>query len=99
MMGWAMDISFAQSVSVPADVLCRELNGELVLLDLDGETYFGLDEVGARMRAVLTTSDSIQAAHETLLDEYDVAPDVLKRDITELVQKLVAHRLLELSNG
>lgn len=94
-----MDLSFGQSVSVPADVLCRELDGELVLLDLDGETYYGLDEVGTRMWTVLTTSDSIQAAYETLLDEYDVAPDDLHRDMAQLVEELVANRLLELNSG
>ena len=94
-----MDFSFAQSVSVPADVLFREVDGEAVLLNLDSENYLGLDEVGTRMWAVLTTSDSVQAAYETLLSEYDVAPDVLHRDMDKLVQELVAYGLLELNNG
>ena len=93
-----MDVSFAQSVSVPTGVLFRELDGEAVLLNLDSEAYLGLDEVGTRMWAVLTTSDSVQAAYETLLAEYDVAPDVLHRDIAKLVRELAAHGLLELSN-
>ena len=93
-----MDVSFAQSVSVPTGVLFRELDGEAVLLNLDSEAYLGLDEVGTRMWTVLTTSDSVQAAYETLLAEYDVAPDVLHRDIAKLVRELAAHGLLELSN-
>ncbi len=99
MIGQTMDLRPAQRVSVPADVLFRELDGESVLLNLDSENYFGLDQVGTRMWAVLTTSDSVQAACETLLAEYDVAPDALYGDMAKLVEELVAHGLLELSDG
>ena len=94
-----MGFSFAQSVSVPADLLFREVDGEAVLLNLDSENYLGLDEVGTRMWVVLTTSDSVRAAYETLPAEYEVAPDVLHRDMAKLVQELVAHGLLEFSSG
>jgi hypothetical protein len=49
-------------VAIGADVLVRELQGELVLLNLKSETYFGLDEVGTRMWSVLTSTPSIRAA-------------------------------------
>ena len=94
-----MDVSFSQKVSSPEDVLFRDMGGESVLLNLDNENYYGLDEVGTRMWDVLTTSTSIQTAYETLLAEYDVAPEVLQQDITRLVEDLVAQGLLELSDG
>ena len=94
-----MDVSFSQKVSTPEDVLFRDLGGESVLLNLDNENYYGLDEVGTRMWDVLTTSTSIQTAYDTLLAEYDVAPEVLQQDITRLVEDLVAQGLLELSDG
>jgi len=94
-----MDVSFSQKVSTPEDVLFRDLGGESVLLNLDNENYYGLDEVGTRMWDVLTTSTSIQTAYDTLLAEYDVAPEVLQQDITRLVEDLVVQGLLELSDG
>ncbi len=33
---------------IPASVLSQEVNGETVLLDLQGEGYFGLNAVGTR---------------------------------------------------
>ena len=85
-------------VVVPADVLVRELDGESVILNLKSERYFGLDEVGTRIWAVLSTSESIQSAYEMLLSEYDVDGEQLRRDMQELVEQMVAHGLVEVSD-
>ena len=55
--------------------------------------------VGTRMWDALTSSDSIQAAYEKLLNEYDVSADKLREDLSELVGKLVAKGLLEARDG
>ena len=94
-----MSLSFDQRISVPADVLVQELEGESVLLNLRSERYFGLDEVGTRMWAVLSKSESIQQAYDTLLAEYEVEPDVLRRDLLNLIDKLIEHGLVEIGNA
>ena len=90
-------ISFASKVTAPDSVLIRELEGEAVLLNLDNETYYGLDEVGTRMWAVVTTAPSIAAAHAALLQEYDVAPDQLASDLRVWIGQLVDNGLLILA--
>jgi hypothetical protein len=77
----------------------QDVEGESVLLNLDTQCYFALDQVGTRMWAVLTAAASIQEACEVLLAEYDVAPDVLREDMEELIGQLVENSLLELSDG
>ena len=94
-----MTLSFTARVTVPPDVLFRQLDQEAVILNLDSELYFGLDAVGTDMWRALTTSDSIQAAHEKLLDEYDVAPEALRSDLEELVEKLAADGLLTITDS
>lgn len=94
-----MSTIFSQRVSVPDDVLVRELDGESVLLNLESETYYGLDELGTRVWAHLTRAASIEAAYQALLAEYDVDGQRLRRDLEDLVSELVAHGLLELRDG
>ena len=90
-----MCIAFTKKVSIPPDVLVQELAGESVLLNLDGGRYFGLDAMGTRFWQRLTASESIQAAYEALLAEYDDAePDLVRRDLDELLEKLVKHGLV-----
>jgi Coenzyme PQQ synthesis protein D (PqqD) len=84
-----MQISFSDRVRVPDDVLISQLQEESVILNLDSERYFGLDDVGTRMLSVLSTSDSIEAAYESLLAEYDVDSHVLRQDLLALVENLL----------
>jgi hypothetical protein len=92
-----MAFSSSKRITVPADVLVQDLGGEAVLLNLAGGRYFGLDEVGTRMWQVLTSSESVQAAYESLLSEYEVPPERLQQDLKELLDKLVAHGLVLVS--
>ena len=91
-----MTLILSQRVSVPDNILMRELDGESVILDLDSENYFGLDDIGTRMWQLLASSGSIQEAYNTLLLEYDVEPQQLQQDMEELVNKLVANELLRI---
>ena len=92
-----MSISFAERLILPQDVLISNVQGESVLLNLNSERYFGLDEVGTRMLSVLTTSNSIQTAYEALLEEYDVENEALRRDLADLIDRLVDQGLLEVA--
>src|SRR5688572_26167808 len=94
----AMTISFSDRVTVPDDVLISHLQEESVILNLDSERYFGLDDVGTRFLSALTTSESIEAACEQLSEEYDVDNDVLRRDLLALVEDLVNKGLLISNN-
>lgn len=94
-----MSVPFEQRVVVPDHVMFRELDGEAVILDLESECYFGLDEVGTRMWLTLTASASIAAAFEQLVGEYDVDPGRLRADLDELVATLLDRGLVEAGDG
>jgi hypothetical protein len=87
--------SLTSQVRFPADVMFREVAGQSVLLNLKSECYFGLDEVGTRIWSLLSECGSIQATYEALLAEYDAAPEVLRRDLLELIGKLAEQGLIE----
>lgn len=88
-------MSFRDRVKVPDEVLISGLQGESVILNLNSERYFGLDEVGTRMMSVLSESDSIQAAYEKLLEEYDVEDEVLRKDLISIIEQMVEQGLAE----
>lgn len=90
------EVRFEARVSAPSQVVSRALEGELVLLNLETETYFGLDEVGTRMWEVLTACPSIEGAYDQLASEYAIDAATLRRDLADLVEDLVRHGLVEL---
>ena len=93
-----MPISYTQRVSVPENVLFREVGDEAALVNLNESMYFGLDDVGTSMWKALTTSSSIQEACDALLEEYEVEPAVLQTELNRLLEELMEHGLLKLDN-
>lgn len=87
-----------QQLIAPKHVMFRELAGEAVLLNLQNEMYYGLDEVGTRMWKLLTTCESIQAAVNIMLEEFEVAPDILEQDVARMIREMQEQGLLETVN-
>ncbi len=81
-------------VAVAPDVVFRQVSGEAVILDLASEHYYGLDETGTRMWLLLAEHGDLAAVRARLLEEYEVAPEVLERDLAELVRRLLDEGLL-----
>jgi Coenzyme PQQ synthesis protein D (PqqD) len=92
-------VVFSDKVNVPAHVLVRFLDKEAVLLNIETERYFGLDETGARMWQLATTSANIDAAYQALLNEYDVDGGMLRAHLSELLEKLADNGLLTMTSS
>jgi hypothetical protein len=89
-------LTFKDRAAAPKHVLVRPLDQESVLLNLETERYFGLDETGTRMWQLVTTRPNIDAAYQELLAEYEVQPELLREHLMELVGHLVEHGLLQI---
>ena len=91
-----MKFSFSDRVEVPDHVLVRLLGKELVLLNLDAECYYSLDEIGASIWQVLTAAPNIQFVYEQLLGEFDVEVEPLHQNLSEFLGQLVDSGLLRI---
>jgi hypothetical protein len=79
-----------------AHVLFQPVAEGGVLLDTRSETYFGLNAVGARVCELLPRHSSLDALCAELGREYaDVPAEMLRADVLELLDELVALGLLE----
>ena len=92
-------VSLTDRVIVPSHVLVRFLDKESVLLNIETERYFGLDETGTRMWQLVTAAPSVEVAYQQLLEEYDVAPELLRDHFTELLARLVENGLLQVASS
>ena len=77
-----------QTVQVLPDVLSQEVSGETVLLDLNNENYFGLNEVGTRIWQLLQEQDNLEKIYDVLLDEYEVDAKQLRTDFDDIINQL-----------
>ncbi len=89
------EFTLAITLRIPEGVLSQDLAGETVLLNLNTSAYFGLDLMGTRLWQLVKEGRSLRAIYDVLLQEYDVAPEVLQRDLFKLVRTLQDEGLLE----
>jgi hypothetical protein len=89
-----MPNSHLHRLSQPPNVLLQDLNGDAVLLNLSNGQYYGLDENSYHMYKALLAGESVQAAYESLLGEYEVEPSRLKKDLDQFLVHLLENGLL-----
>jgi len=77
-----------QNITLSPEVISQEVSGETVLLDLESENYFGLDEVGTRIWQLIKETNDLQAIYQTLLAEYDVSEERLQQDLDTLLGEI-----------
>ncbi len=73
-------------------VLCRIVEEEAVLLDLDSGQYYGLNNVGTRIWQLLGAGHSASSICELVVQEFEVAE--AEADVEALIKMLLAKRLL-----
>lgn len=86
-------------IDVPEDVIFHEVEGETVLLDLSRGTYYGFDGVATRMWKALLGSSSISEACAKLLEEFEVEPETLQKDLEVFLEKLETRGLARRVDG
>jgi len=77
-----------------SSVLSRELGGETVLLNLESGVYYGLDAIGTRVWNLLAQGHALADVCSIMVEEYDVPPETLQRDLMTLVDELCDKQLL-----
>ena len=92
-------MNLTDKVSIPAQVMARQVGEETVILDLASGTYFGLDPVGARIWELLGEGRALADVCEVMLDEYEVSRDELERDLSELLDTLVDKGLTKIESA
>ena len=86
-----------QKVTFAETVFAQEVDGEMVLLDMESENYFGLDEVGTAIWQAMQEYGTLQEVLNALLEQYEVEPEVLENDLEDFVGKLVESGLVEVT--
>ena len=78
-----------------SSAMARRVDDDLVILDVDSGNYFGLNDVGDliwnRLESDCSRDDLVDAVVET----FDVTREAADRDITELVEQLIASGLVD----
>ena len=90
-------MNLSDKITIPAQVMARQVGQETVILDLASGTYFGLDPVGARIWQLMVEGKTFAEVCEAMLAEYDVTAEKIELDVLALVQELSAKQLISVA--
>ena len=81
-------------LNISPGVIFEELEGEAVLLRLEGGTYYKLNHSGTRIWALIQEHGETSAIEDVLISEYSLDPQVARRDVAALVEELEGQGLI-----
>jgi hypothetical protein len=90
-------MTLSDRVEIPPQVMTRTVGEEVVMLDLAGGTYFGLDPIGARIWELMADGKTLGEIRDQMLAEYEVTPEELERDILRLADELNGQGLIQVA--
>jgi Coenzyme PQQ synthesis protein D (PqqD) len=87
------------AIRIRKDVVFRDLEGELILLNLATGVYFGLDPVGTRIWALIDNGRTADEIVGVITAEYEVDADACRADLARFLAALRDNDLVELDDG
>jgi hypothetical protein len=89
-----MSSSLPRRVIPVKEVLFQPIAEGAVVLHMQTEVYYSLDDVGTRIWQLLEAHQDVNTVIEHLLAIYDVDEAVLRQDLADLIAKLHADGLI-----
>jgi hypothetical protein len=83
-----------QNFSFAPDVVVQVINGEALILKLQEEEVFSLNETGARVAQLIGDGYSLDRVIDTLTSEYATAKADVEREVNDLLQALLSRGLV-----
>jgi hypothetical protein len=92
-------ITIETIVSVAADQVSCELEGEAAILNLANGAYHGLDPVGLAVWNLIASPIAVSQIVDAMITQYDVDRACCERDLLALLAKLDERGLIQISDG
>lgn len=84
-----MNISTLQLFIRNPDIIASEIDKEMVMMDQDFESYFGLQAIGTEVWNLLEAPNSLEKIAANLVERYDVSTEQCIDDLKPLIADLI----------
>jgi hypothetical protein len=84
------------TIVATSEIVSADLDGEVVMLNVQDGTYYGLDGVGVAIWKLIQQPTPVRQILDSLLTEYQVERGSCERDLMELLKDLAVHGLVKI---
>ena len=86
----------ASVIARSSELVCSDIDGEIVMMSIENGKYYGLDEVGSRIWEILEKPLPIADIIDQLLLNYEVEQATCEEDVMHFLQQLDDDDMLEI---
>lgn len=89
-----MEIADDTTFAIRDDVISEEIEDELVVLDLEGDVYFSLNDVGRLIWEAISDGKTFSEVVDAICETYDVERDRASEDAVAFLEDTLDRELL-----
>lgn len=78
------------------EVLASNLDDEVVMMNLESDSYYGMNAVGSRIWDLLERPLAVAELCAKLQEEFDVDDETCQRDVLPFIQKTIDEKLVRI---
>lgn len=87
-------IDQTQTYQLANNISFTELDDEMVLLNLNSGSYFGLNKTGIDILKLLIEGETVAEITPQLSEKYSIASEIMNDDINALINQLIDNKLI-----
>ncbi|MBP0011911.1 MAG: lasso peptide biosynthesis PqqD family chaperone [Roseofilum sp. SBFL] len=95
-MGSNQTITLTQKLVRNPDILASNLEDELVMMNIESDSYYGTNPVGTRIWELLEQPVTVSELCGLLQEEFDVDDQTCQQDVLPFIQKIVDEKLVSI---
>ncbi len=89
-------ISLETKITIPETLLLQKVDEETILLDINTQEYFSLNELGGIIWELLSKNNNLKEVKDELLVTYDINEKQIIDDILNFISALIKKGLIEI---
>lgn len=84
-------------ISRSEDYLSNEIDGEIVMMNIETGAYVSLNPTGKSIWDLLNEPTSIDVIINSLIEEYNISKEACENDIKPFIQKLIDQKIININ--
>lgn len=87
-------IEISSIVSASSDLLSTQIDGELIMMDMESGQYFNLDRIGTVIWRELAQPRTVADLLQFLVERYEAPVSEIERDVLDLLWQMADRKLI-----
>ena len=81
------------------EIISGDVDGETVMMSIEGGKYHSLNETGSRIWEILENPSTISKIIDVLKDEYDTEPEVITGEAYKFLEQLLERDVIQIDDS